>query len=137
MNKKIPVFILLTLTTFSFVACKKHNAPPACGCEAPARDTIPETSNIIGTIMYNEDISSKDFKDKYVILYQEENCINCKHYLAICNEAALPSAVLALKASKGSLQVSFSGFLKPICDKFNAPADYTYENLYLTKIKIQ
>ncbi|SHL89242.1 hypothetical protein SAMN05444266_105377 [Chitinophaga jiangningensis] len=136
-DKLVPVLFFLLFALIVLNGCKKNKELPACGCSAPATDTIAETSNLKGEIMYFGSNNSKDFQNKYVIVYTEKDCINCKHYLAICNESVLPAEVLALKSSKNTLQVSFSGVLKPVCEKVFAPADNTYDNVSLTKIVLQ
>ena len=133
-KKILPIVILLfIISLFSIYSCKK-NSPPDCGCDAPTSITIPESDNIIGTIEYNKYYNDVNYKNKFTIIYIGKNCINCVHTMFICNEGILPQQVLDLKFNHQSLQVKFAGDLKPNCEKITAPGDYTYENIYLTKI---
>ena len=130
--------IFFSLIALSGSSCKKSNNQPDCGCDAPTKATIPETQSLVGTIKYNKYYNGSDnFKSKFTIVYIESNCSNCVHTMVICNETILPQRVLDLKFNNQSLQVKFAGNLKTFCEKIIAPGDYTYENIFLTKIEVQ
>ncbi|MBN8837069.1 MAG: hypothetical protein J0I09_07410 [Sphingobacteriia bacterium] len=129
--------IISPITFLSSSSCKKSTQPD-CGCDAPIKTTISDTSNLIGTIEYNKYYNSNDnFKNKFTIVYVERNCSNCIHTMVICNQDILPQRVLDLKQTNQSLQVKFAGDLKQFCEKIIAPGDYTYEYIILTKIIVQ
>ncbi len=131
------IIFACVISLICFTDCKKNKESTDCGCDAPTRITIPDTANLIGTISFYSGNNSQDFKNKYIITYVEQNCGNCIHYMAICNEFILPQVVVDIKTTNQTLQVKFGGDLKPICDKVFAPADYTYEHIYLSKIEVQ
>jgi hypothetical protein len=131
--------IISSFTVLCCSSCKKKDQPD-CGCDAPTRAAISDTANLSGTIYFSTQpsiLNSAYFANKFFIVYTERNCSNCVHTIAICNETILPQRVLDLKLTNQSLQVEFAGDLKPFCRKIIAPGDYTYENIHLTKIKVQ
>jgi len=133
--------IFFTSIILSSSSCKK-SGPPTCGCDAPTKATIPDSANLIGTIYFSEQqnilLSGFYFKNSFFIVYVENNCGNCIHHMGVCNENILPIEILNLKNDNTkNLKVKFAGHLKPVCEKQNAPGDYTYEHILLTKIEIQ
>ncbi|MCO5247835.1 MAG: hypothetical protein M9887_02640 [Chitinophagales bacterium] len=139
MKAKILLIIIICVSVYN-TSCKKEKHNADCGCNAPTRVTIPDSTSLIGTIQYNTMAFQgyNSYKNKYLIGYTEPDCGNCVHIMVVCNNSILPQQVLNLKNDiNQSLTVKLAGHLKPICDKVFAPADYTYENILLTKIEVQ
>ncbi|MCO5247834.1 MAG: hypothetical protein M9887_02635 [Chitinophagales bacterium] len=132
--------IMLVIACIFTISCKKEKHNADCGCNAPTRVTIEDTQALVGKVYYSVQQIANGylFQNKFFIKYNEQNCSNCNHYMIICNESILPQQILNIKNDTSQLfSVKFAGHLKPICDKVFAPADYTYENILLTKIEVQ
>lgn len=132
------IITIVTILSTNNSGCHKPNTD--CGCDAPTRTTIPSSTSLIGTIRYSSQNVPNGyiFKNKFFITYIEANCVNCVHYMIVCNEDILPPTVLGLKNDTTQQKtIKFAGNLKLTCDKLYAPADYTYENIFLTKIEMQ
>ena len=138
---KITKLTFLFLTILLINNCKDRNeeTKPDCGCDSNVTQTIPESANLLGTIYYKIQLDPNDsyYNNKFWITYTEQNCGNCIHHMVVCNDSLLPQEIINLKNTGGSLTVKFAGNLKNICEKINAPADYTYENITLTPIQTQ
>ena len=151
--KKVKLLFYFLLIFFATSNCRSKDneeEPLYCGCNSLVINTIPESANLVGKLFYkNDNIGNNYYNHKYWIVYVEPNCINCVHSMIICNKDILkninniPSLnpvsdiISSMNEVNGGLDVKFSGQLKKICNPINRPADYTYENITLTKIQIQ
>ena len=143
-TKQVSKFINLFLLIFSILLitnCKDRNedVKSDCGCNSNVTHSIPESANLVGNIFYKTQLNPQDnyYNNTFWVSYTEPNCINCVHNMIICNEDLLSQEIINLKNTGESLSVKFAGDLKTICQKTFAPADYTYENITLTKIQKQ
>lgn len=131
-----------------FSSCNKNVTPQDCDCNSIVTSTIPESSALTGKLFYKNSSTNNNFYNhKYWIVYVQPNCINCIHSLIVCNEDILakfnniPSLynigdiIGSPNDLESALDVKFAGNLKKICNPIFHPADYTYENIILTKIE--
>ncbi|NME71008.1 hypothetical protein [Flammeovirga aprica] len=147
--KKFCILLLIFL-----YGCKQDQDITACGCES--NTTSDELISYEGVIFYKNDINGNNFNNnKYWLIVAEENCGNCVHHLIVCNDDMVSSIknipvidnysfsnVYGMyrkddQQVEGAVNVLFTGSLKQICNPIFAPADYTYNNIVLTEIKIK
>jgi hypothetical protein len=136
---KLTIYYLAFATLLIVSGCNKDEKTPDCGCDSPITKTIPETANLTGEIWYHKQSDPKDdyYINKYWIVYNDPNCLNC-HKMIVCNEEIL-SAFSDLKSlpSEKAIKIKFSGHLKDVCKKRFDIAENTIEHIVLTKIERQ
>ncbi len=156
-TKLLPKHNTLKLLCFSLLLilnnCKNREEEPKtpdCGCNSKVIGSIPESANLKGKLFFKNNSSGGNYNNKkYWIVYAGANCGNCIHNMIICNDNILsdinniPSLnnvndiIGSMNEITGGIEVKFSGELKKICEPIFSPADYTYENITLTKIQVQ
>ncbi|MDO5615077.1 MAG: hypothetical protein Q4G16_02725 [Cruoricaptor ignavus] len=122
--------LLLGLFFLILISCKDRDSN--CGCDSETKSVIPESRNFEAIISYNTD--DNYYNNKFWLSVNEGAVYN---YYIICNESILPSEVLKLKETGETLRVNFSGETKEICEKNVSPANYSYNQITLTKIQLQ
>lgn len=140
MKNKLP-FIYLFLI-FLFIGCNNDDETSSdCGCDSKTRISIPISSSLSGKMFYKIGTPEDNYYiNKFWIEYTQPDCGNCQHYLIICNENILVNNYDDLKdlISGETIDITFSGNIKPICEWPNAwLADQTFERILLTSIKIK
>ncbi len=124
---------LITLTQIQ----KYEFDPTSCGCSSPVSKEIPELTPLIGVVKYKRQKDPLDtyYNNKYWITYVEQNCVNCVHAMIVCNEDIM-IGFEDLINSDMSVSIRFSGQIKKACmHPFAWLADYTYDDITITKIE--
>lgn len=124
---------LITLTRIA----KYDYDPAVCGCNSPVWSEIPDSNPLLGTVRYKRQLDPLDiyYNNRYWITYVEPYCINCVHSMVVCNEDMMVEFE-NLRDSGASDTIRFAGQLQRLCmHPFAWPADYTWDQITLTKIE--
>lgn len=153
---KVVLTVLCYLGLILFMnSCKEDDTPPDCGCESETLDTVPSDNfpevpieeQTSGLLFYKTSENIDEFYDFYVDGYYDnrfwifqgvEGCGNCRRHYIICSEELLGSEYDFLKTSNDSIEISFTGNRKRLCEgPIVLPADILYSEIKLTSIEQQ
>ena len=134
-KKKIYIIAYLFIfTAILLSSCKKKNESADCGCKSEAIDTIPDTNLLKGVMGFKHKTATNDYlANRYWITVVEPNSIQV-HHLIVCNNYVIPNSILAYLQNHDTVSVSFSGYLKYVCDYPFSTPNITYNRIALTKI---
>ncbi len=116
--------------------CDK-DTPPDCGCDSVTIRTILESDNMLGRISYKTQIDPLDdfYNNTFWIGYEDISCPSCIHKMIVCNEDIFGSDFNDIIISGESVEISFAGHLKELCNNKFDVTENTYHRIVLTSIE--
>ena len=105
-----------------------------CGCPA---DKTRKVTDLEGEIYYvgEEEGQWKPYSNSYWITIEHSHYMSSSY--VVCKEDLLPESVKALKETRKSLPVKFSGYVTKFCKGVFTIPEYTYNYITLTKITVK
>lgn len=129
------IYDLITLTKLE----RYEYDSTSCGCSSTVWKVVPELTPLYGLVKFKRQQNPFDsyYNNRYWITYTEPNCVNCIHTLIVCNDEIMVGFEHLLD-SESSDTIRFAGQLRKVCMyPYASLADYTYDQITLTKIEKQ